>query len=76
MWNHQQFDLRKIPRGRSQEQNCQLKISTTTNFQNNQRPQFHKRKIISTNFNGSNSSSISESMSTTKRWCESNEITA
>jgi hypothetical protein len=57
------FDPRKIPRGRSKTDH-QLKISTTTNLQNNRRPQFHKRKIISTNLNGSNSSSISKNMST------------
>jgi hypothetical protein len=42
--NHQIFDPTKIPRGRSKT-NHQLKFLTSTNLQNNRRPQIHTEKL-------------------------------
>ncbi len=48
--NHQIFDPRKIPRGRSKT-NHQLKSQHQQIFKNNRRPQFYKRQLNQQNFN-------------------------
>jgi hypothetical protein len=48
--NHQIFDPRKIPRGRS-TMNHQLKFQHQQIFKNNRRPQFYNRKLYQQNFN-------------------------
>jgi hypothetical protein len=50
---------RKIPRGRSKTEH-QLKISTSTNLQEQSKTSILQTKITSTNFNGQISSSISK----------------